>query len=161
MNFIKTLIVVFRDILKKEYTLIKCIPNNIKRLTQINNNDKLRLYCKPILMQKEGFLIKYDYVDMINKEKVLRLEDIIVNNRRKCSTCQYFNSDYAGKNNNNGTNNKKYEKIIKTKIVIWGKVYCVKCLCWNVKGNSASNLVNKTGDEMILTRKDVLKIISF
>lgn len=63
LNYIETLLVTFSDIRNRYYTLIKPFqdPSNVPKKSR--NTKYYRLLCKPLLMDREGFKIKYDYIN--------------------------------------------------------------------------------------------------
>lgn len=99
MTYVETFIKVFEDINKRQYTLMKEFPEKIK------NNGDVRLFVKPYFMEKDGFIVNYDYLIKNNYTKTLF--DFYVNSTEVCQKCK--------------ENNKK-------NFIVDDKIHCMKCM---------------------------------
>lgn len=108
--FIESLAITMYDIIHKQYTLIKPFLTPTQLEQEKKTKSKLRLLYKPILMENEGFTIKYDYLiyakityselkntksdNICKKKKCLHLQKDIdskiilnIDNTPTCMTC--------------------------------------------------------------------------
>jgi hypothetical protein len=106
MNLINTLLCIFTDLKNKNYTLIKPFPKNI------DNKGNVRIFVKPYLMEKEGFTIKYDYIEKLDA-KYKSLFDFCVDPSSICDICK---SDIIN------------DSELISKLNIGDKINCMDCL---------------------------------